>query len=179
IAGGALDDDAARPQRAAPLGVANDGQRRAVLDRAAGIEELGLAEDLAAGRLGRRAQPDQRRAADGVDEALADVGHGSGPPSASRRARSVARWRASQCRAIRVKALSTAPASSRAIASSAGTTLARMSSCSSATPYRPPAAPASVRPQNRWIHSVVPPGLGMKRAIGSSTPIVSPASSAA
>jgi hypothetical protein len=36
-------------ERAALLGVADDVERRAVLHRPAGIEELGLAEDLAAG----------------------------------------------------------------------------------------------------------------------------------
>ena len=48
IAGGALDDDPARPQQPALLGVLDDEERRPVLDRAAGVEELGLAEDRAA-----------------------------------------------------------------------------------------------------------------------------------
>ena len=64
IAGRALDDRAARLQRAALLRILDDRQRRAVLDRAAGIHELGLAQDLAAGRLRGAAQPDQRRIAD-------------------------------------------------------------------------------------------------------------------
>ena len=68
VAGRALDDDAARPQRAARHRVADDGERGAVLDRAAGVHELGLAEDLAARRLRRRAQADQRRVADGIDD---------------------------------------------------------------------------------------------------------------
>ena len=37
IAGGALDDDPARPQQAALLGILDDVERRAVLDRAAGV----------------------------------------------------------------------------------------------------------------------------------------------
>ena len=52
IAGRALDDHAAGPQQALLLGVGDDRQRRAVLDAAAGIQELALAQDLAAGRLG-------------------------------------------------------------------------------------------------------------------------------
>ena len=51
IAGGALDDDPARTQRAARDRVLDDRQRRAILDRAARIHEFGLAEDRAAGRL--------------------------------------------------------------------------------------------------------------------------------
>ena len=50
IAGGAFDDDAARPQFALFDRILNDEQRGAVLDRLAGIHEFGLAEDRAAGR---------------------------------------------------------------------------------------------------------------------------------
>ena len=42
-------DAAAGPQQAARLGVADHLQRRAVLHRLAGVHELGLAEDFAAG----------------------------------------------------------------------------------------------------------------------------------
>src|SRR5262249_11514040 len=73
VAGGALDDDAARPQRAALLGILDDGERRAVLDGAPGVEEFGLAGDRAAGLLRGAAQLDQRRVADGGDETVADV----------------------------------------------------------------------------------------------------------
>ena len=52
---------------------ADDGARRAVLDRAAGIHELGLGEDLAAGLLADSAQPDQRRIADRAGEAVCDA----------------------------------------------------------------------------------------------------------
>src|SRR5690606_33509740 len=64
IAGGALDDGRARAQRTAALGIQQQAQRGAVLDRAARVEELGLAEDLAAGQLRGAAQADQRGVAD-------------------------------------------------------------------------------------------------------------------
>ena len=73
IAGGALDDDAAGLQQAALLGVLDDVERGAILDRAAGVEELGLAEDRAAGRLGGAPQLDQRRVADRADKTVAYV----------------------------------------------------------------------------------------------------------
>ncbi len=72
VAGGALDDPAAGLQQAAPLGVADDEERGAVLDRLAGVHELGLAQDLAAGGLAGAAQADQRRVADGVEDAGPD-----------------------------------------------------------------------------------------------------------
>ena len=59
-------------QGAALLGVEDDVERGAVLHRAAGIQELGLAEDVAAGRLRYAAQADERRIADRADEAVAD-----------------------------------------------------------------------------------------------------------
>src|SRR3546814_10854803 len=77
VAGGALDDDAARPQRAALLGVLDDGPGGAVLHRAAGVLELRLAEDLAAGLLRQPAQADEGGVADRADKTVADV-HGSG-----------------------------------------------------------------------------------------------------
>src|SRR6185369_1392690 len=51
VAGRALDDSPAGLEFAAQLRVADDAQRRPVLDRLAGVEELGLAQDFAAGRL--------------------------------------------------------------------------------------------------------------------------------
>src|ERR1700752_4098023 len=75
IAGRSLDDDAAGAQQALLLGILDDGERGAVLDRAAGVEELSLAQDPAAGRLGGGLQLDQRRAADAVDETMANI-HG-------------------------------------------------------------------------------------------------------
>ena len=70
IAGGALDDDAAGPEQALLLGVADDEQPGAVLDRLARIDEFGLAENLAAGLLGSAFQTDQRRVADRVDHRI-------------------------------------------------------------------------------------------------------------
>src|SRR5262249_49098200 len=57
----ALDDDATRPKEAALFGVAHDEEGGAILDRSAGIEELGLAKDRAAGELGGAAQANERR----------------------------------------------------------------------------------------------------------------------
>lgn len=51
IAGRALDDDAARTKQSLPLCVADDVERGAILDRLAGVQELRLAENGAAGRL--------------------------------------------------------------------------------------------------------------------------------
>jgi hypothetical protein len=59
VAGSSLDDRAAGTQQALSLGVADDLQRCAVLDRLAGIEELGLAENGAAG--GFRRRPERMR----------------------------------------------------------------------------------------------------------------------
>src|SRR6185437_12459207 len=73
IAGGPLDDDAAGTEQAARFGVADDGKRRAVLYRAAGIEELGLAEDGAAGHLRGAAEPNQRRVADSFKKSVANL----------------------------------------------------------------------------------------------------------
>jgi len=71
--GGALDDDAARAQQPALLGVCDDVERRAVLHRTARIEELGLAEDRAPGLLGGPPQFDQRRLSDCADKAVANL----------------------------------------------------------------------------------------------------------
>ena len=73
VPGGALDDHPAGLQEAAFLGVADDVKSGAVLDRASGVEELGLAEYLATRRLGRRGQADQRRVADGPEKSVANV----------------------------------------------------------------------------------------------------------
>src|SRR5208282_3076411 len=79
VARGTLDDDAPRAQGAARLRVLDDGQGRPVLDRAARVQELGLAEDGAAGQLGRVAQLDERGVADAPDEAVSDL-HGEPLP---------------------------------------------------------------------------------------------------
>ena len=78
IAGRALDDDTAGLKQAALLGILDDEERGAVLDRAARVEELGLAENRAAGHLRGAAQFDQRRIADRADKTVADV-HASPP----------------------------------------------------------------------------------------------------
>ena len=65
IAGGPLDDGPARPELPARHRVADDPERRPVLDRLAGVHELRLAPDLAARGLGGTAQPDQRGASHG------------------------------------------------------------------------------------------------------------------
>ena len=81
VAGRAFDDHAARPQQPARFGVAHDVQRGAVLHRPARVEELALAEDLAAGLLGGLAQAHQRRVADQIDEAAAHLHGRRGGPS--------------------------------------------------------------------------------------------------
>ena len=70
VARGALDHGATGLERAAALGVLDDEERGAILHRSAGIEELGLAEDLAAGLLRQAREPDQRRVADRSRESL-------------------------------------------------------------------------------------------------------------
>ena len=73
IAGGSFDDHPTRSQLAVPLGVLAHGERCPVLDRSAGIEELGLAIDVATGCLGCHAQLDQGSVADAFDESRPDV----------------------------------------------------------------------------------------------------------
>ena len=53
---------------AAAFRIPDDAQRCPVLDRAAGVHELGLAEDLAARGVGEMIEPDQRSIADAVHE---------------------------------------------------------------------------------------------------------------
>ncbi len=62
-----------RLDRAAPLRVAHDVERGAILYRSAGIEKFRLAEDFAAGLAAHAVETDERRVADGVGEVLADV----------------------------------------------------------------------------------------------------------
>ena len=59
------------PGRSRPLAMrlGDDAERGAVLDRGAGVHELGLAEDGAAGLLGGAAKLDEGRAADGGGDA--------------------------------------------------------------------------------------------------------------
>src|SRR5690606_25713117 len=74
IAGGSLDDDAAGPETAVLECVPDDVPGRAILDRLAGIHELALAEDGAAGFLRRTLQPDERGVADRLYHCL-PMGH--------------------------------------------------------------------------------------------------------
>ena len=73
IAGGCLDDQAAGAQLAALFRLQDHLPAGAVLHRAARVHELGLAEDGAAGRLRGALQLDERRMADGFDNAVADL----------------------------------------------------------------------------------------------------------
>ncbi len=73
IACGALDNGAAWAKRAAPNRVVDDRERCAVLDRTAGIHELGLAEYCATCGLRGGAKLDERRAADRPDDIMAEL----------------------------------------------------------------------------------------------------------
>jgi hypothetical protein len=69
VAGRAFDDGAAGLELAPFLGRLDDAARGPILHRAAGVHELSLAKNLAPGCLAQRAQPDERRIADGAGEA--------------------------------------------------------------------------------------------------------------
>src|SRR5581483_6646286 len=87
ITRGALYDDAARLEQSTMLGIEHDGERGAVLDRSAGVEEFRLAEDVAAGQLREAAQANERRIADGIEKAVANLHRVDG---AARRRRELA-----------------------------------------------------------------------------------------
>ena len=72
VAGRAFDDDPSGLQHPARHRVAHDREGGAVLDRAAGVHELGLAEDRAARRRRRGPQLDERRISDGFDDGRAE-----------------------------------------------------------------------------------------------------------
>jgi hypothetical protein len=65
VAGCALDHRATGAEQPTLLGVADYVERRAVFDGAAGVGELGFAEDFAAGLLGEVVEADQGGVADG------------------------------------------------------------------------------------------------------------------
>src|SRR5262249_1748566 len=65
----------------------------------------------------------------------------------------------SHCSAIMGAADLMVPACNWAIASGKGTTITRISSDSSSSPHTPPTPAASTLPQNKEMHSDVPPGL--------------------
>ncbi len=73
IAGRALDDNAAGAQRAALLVLADHPERGAILDRSARVQELGLAQDLAAGFGRQPLEPDERRVAHGPRESGSNI----------------------------------------------------------------------------------------------------------
>jgi hypothetical protein len=73
IAGGAFDDNAARTQQPALLGILDDKESGAILDGAAGVQKLGLAEDRATGLLGGAPQFDQGRVSDSADKTVANL----------------------------------------------------------------------------------------------------------
>src|SRR6516162_4818652 len=73
VAGGAFDHDATGSQFAALFGLQDHMPCRAVLDRAARVQKLRLAEDCAAGLLGEAPQLDQWRVSNGADKAVANL----------------------------------------------------------------------------------------------------------
>ncbi|MNE52077.1 hypothetical protein D3C80_1467350 [compost metagenome] len=81
IAGGAFHHGTARSQPTTAFGVFDDAQGRAIFHRTAGVEELGLGQDLATGLGTQLAQTNQRRIANGSAKTVADS-HGS-PPTCS------------------------------------------------------------------------------------------------
>lgn len=74
VAGGALDDGAARLQQALLLGILDDVESGAVLDGTTGILELGLSQNLTSRLLGETLQADERSLADSCGQASADNG---------------------------------------------------------------------------------------------------------
>ncbi len=77
IAGGRLQHQPAGLELAALLGLQDHPFAGAVLHRLAGIHELGLAENGAAGRLGGALELDQRRVADRFDDVFVDAHTGT------------------------------------------------------------------------------------------------------
>src|SRR6185312_4378572 len=66
-------------------GILDDEKGGAVFDRLAGIEEFGLAENLATGLFGSAIEADQRRIADRADDIFANAGHAGDPKEGSLR----------------------------------------------------------------------------------------------
>lgn len=67
IARSTLHNGAARPQLTAPLGIADNVERGAILHRLTGIEEFRLAEDFTPRRFRGGFQTDERRVADSTE----------------------------------------------------------------------------------------------------------------
>jgi len=59
VSSGAFDDSTARLQEALALGVFDDEEGGAILDRATGVLEFGLSEDIAAGLFGEALEADE------------------------------------------------------------------------------------------------------------------------
>ncbi len=80
-----FDDGPAGLQIAAPLGVLDDGESDAILDRPAWVGVFRLAVDRGADAGADPAEPDERRPADGIEDVvvgrLVGVGHGVTPPT--------------------------------------------------------------------------------------------------
>src|SRR5262249_5748524 len=131
---------------AALLGALHDGARGAVLDRAAGVHELGLAEDLAAGVLAHTPQAQERRVADRADEAR-DAAHATAPSAAASSA--AAARAASVARVSAVPSAATAP-----VMSSAGA-LAR---CSLASRAISASEPRRIRCSGQVARSMIAAG---------------------
>ncbi len=75
VAGGRLDDRAAGLEPAVPLGRLDEPDRDAVLDRAAGVEQLELRDDLGLQAGADAGQSDERRLPDRVEDRVLDLGH--------------------------------------------------------------------------------------------------------
>ncbi len=75
VAGGGLDDGAARPQLAVPLGRLDHGQADPVLDRSARVQVLELGNDAGRQAAGHPLQADQRGVADQVENGGILAGH--------------------------------------------------------------------------------------------------------
>jgi hypothetical protein len=70
IAGGGLDDGAARLQLAVPLGVLDHLRRDAVLDGSAGVQVLQFDQDCGLDAVGHVVELDERGIADEVQDGL-------------------------------------------------------------------------------------------------------------
>ena len=78
VAGGRLDDRPAGAEAAVALGGVDQVDRDPVLDRAAGVEQLELGDELRRQAGADAAEPDERRVADRVEDRVPDVGVGHG-----------------------------------------------------------------------------------------------------
>src|ERR1700693_4577197 len=87
VARRSLDHRAARTQNTPLFRVEHDPFRRTILHRTARIHEFGLAQDLAAGFVAQRAQPNQGRVANRTGKTITHVHQISSSSSAAVRAR--------------------------------------------------------------------------------------------